>query len=52
MEQVEKELYMLRGVAEGEEVVEMSRVRRRGHGNWDQVMADNEPEELEKGPGR
>lgn len=52
MEKVEKELYMLRDVAEGEEVVEMSRVRRRGHGNRDQVMADNVPKELEKGPGR
>ena len=52
MEKVEKELYMLRDVAEGEEVVEMSRVRRRGHRNRDQMMADNVPKELEKGPGR
>lgn len=52
MERVEKELYMLRDVAEGEEVAEMRRLRRRSHEIRGQVMAYNVPEELEKGPWR
>ena len=47
----EEEHYMLCDEVEVEEVVEMSRVRRRGHGNQDQAIADNVLEELEKGPG-
>ena len=53
MEKLEEEQHcMLRDVAEGEEVVEMSRARRhRRRGNQVQVTTDNVLEELGKGPG-